>query len=129
MDYSTFERLIYGSSSANWISRSDMMILKTDLNISIRMRTESNDSKFEESWHQDLPDPHAYWIRYDLYYGSTLIQSESLVCVDGGRAEIPLPDRSTNPISITRKQYQFGKIVDKLKSLDEYLRRIGIQVL
>ena len=104
------------------------MIFKTDLDISIRTQNNDEVSDFEESWHKNLPDPKASRATYDLYYGATLIQSEILVCVDGGRAEIPLPDRSTNPITITRKQYNFAKIVDKQKTLDEYLGRLEIQI-
>lgn len=133
MDHSTFERLIYRSSRGNWIKNlyKDILTFKLDLNISIRAAEaqDNEDRKFEESWHLNLPDATAYKRVYDLYYGFSHIQSETIVYVDGGRAGIPLPDRSDTSISITRNQYNFGKIIDQSGTLDDYINRLGIQVM
>jgi hypothetical protein len=81
---------------------------------------------FKEDWANCHPDSRAtgYW--YELYYDGAFLDRIILVSVDGGRADIPPPDSKTG--KIRRYNYHIAKIHDTLGTLDEYIRRSGLEV-
>ena len=86
---------------------------------------------FRESWANRHPDPKAVGLWCDLYFGSTLIDRFILVGVDGVRALVPPPrDAGGMPggVKIQPLDYKVARIHDTLGTLDEYLRRSGLQV-
>nr|BFD58106.1 hypothetical protein CKG001_02130 [Bdellovibrio sp. CKG001] len=130
MNYTDFKRHIYGSSASDWLYDDDKGIytFKNDLNITIRADRSDIDRSFTEPWHQGLPDPTAYRTIYELYYGSSYVDYELVVNVDGGRASIPLPEEGYGNPWITTDQKAFGEIIDRLNTLSEYLRRCNVSV-
>ncbi len=91
----------------------------------------TQNDNFREPWANRHPDPHAYGLWCDLYFGQTLIRRFILVGVDGMRAMIP-PPRSADDVpggtEIQPYDYQVAKIQDTLGTLDEYIRRSGLHV-
>ncbi len=81
---------------------------------------------FNEKWAVRHPDPKATSYFYYLFYGSSVIDRQLLVSVDGGRATLPAPD--LRDMKISEYQYRFGKIFDPSKQYEDYLGRSGITV-
>jgi len=81
---------------------------------------------FREGWANRHPDRSAtgYW--YDLYYDGAFLDRIILVAVDGARAMIPPPDFKSGKIKIYN--YRVAQIHDSLNTLDEYIRRSGLDV-
>ena len=81
---------------------------------------------FAEDWATSYPSGKAtsYW--YELYYDGAFLDRFILVSVDGGRADMPLPDLQTKKISLL--YYHVAKIHDASGSLDDYIRRSGLSV-
>ncbi len=110
----------------NWAEEA---FLKEDPRLRIRMRWDDEGvhvKDFKEPWANKHPDPTAnsYW--YDLSYDGALIERFILVSVDGGRAELPLPDRST--LEVEPLIYKVAEVFDELNTLEEYMRRSGLSV-
>lgn len=82
--------------------------------------------EFVEDWANRHPDNHATSFWYELYYDGALLERYILVSIDGGRAELPLPERNTSVI--TKRNYHIGKIHDSNGTLDEYILRSGLEV-
>jgi len=81
---------------------------------------------FVEEWANCHPDKKAtsYW--HHLYYEGDLIKSFILVSVDGERASLPLPNLGSREKSILC--YRVAQIHDTLGTLDEYIKRSGLQL-
>ena len=110
----------------SWISE---VFLKEDPRLRFRAKfTEDGiqNEDFKDKWANRHPDPHAtgYW--YDLYYDGNLIERFLLVSVDGGRATLPAPDWQTG--KVTSMNYRVAQIHDTLGTLDEYIRRSGLDI-
>ena len=93
---------------------------KKNLNVRIQENLDRNDD-FDEPWVHNYPDSHAYKVNYDVYWNQSWVKTVTLVCVDGGRAIVPMPERS-NSTRISTSDYKFAKIVSP-DSLDEYIKR------
>ena len=103
--------------------------LKEDPRLRIRVRRDDagiHVKSFNESWAIKYPDPTAssYW--YDLYYDSALIDRLILVSIDGGQAELPMPDPTT--LEVDPLAYKVAQIFDKHNTLEEYMGRAGLSV-
>lgn len=72
---------------------------------------EPEENTFGEKWATGYPDSLAYKITCDVYYGETHIQERTLVCVDGFRAIMPMPDVKTFK-TVKRQDYSFACIVN-----------------
>lgn len=114
-----------------WVQTSwaEEAFLKEDPRLRIRVRWDDEGihvKGFVEPWANKHPDPSAnsYW--YDLTYDGALIERFILVSVDGARAELPLPDRNT--LEVEPLIYRVAQIFDGLNTLDEYMRRSGLNV-
>ncbi len=103
--------------------------LKEDPRLRIRVRWDDEGihvKGFIESWANRFPDPtaHSYW--YGLSYDGALIERFILVSVDGGRAELPLPNAGT--LMVKPLIFKVSQIFDELNTLDSYMNRTGLSV-
>ncbi|WP_100637288.1 hypothetical protein [Marinomonas sp. ef1] len=130
MTYDELMSIIDKSQKNDWIFSDERGIYtyKNDLNIRIeRADIDYDADRFSgEDWATRHPDPTAYREIYEIFYGTSFVKEIFMVSVDGHRATLPLPDRKT--LTITRQQYRFAQIVDQLGTLDEYMRRAGLEV-
>ena len=81
---------------------------------------------FQEAWANKFPDPKAIGHYYDVYYGNALLERVILVYVDGGRADLPLPNRST--LVTGAFTYAIARINDSMDTLEKYMQWAGISV-
>ncbi|EHR1005931.1 hypothetical protein Q9Y03_005130 [Vibrio harveyi] len=130
MNYSSLESILNSGDREDWLFNDERGIFtyKRDLNLRIERKEIDFDSdKFSgEDWATCHPDPTAYRMIYEVYYGSSFVDEKLLVAVDGFRAILPLPRINTNTIS--RQDYKFASIVDQLGTLDDYIRRARLEV-
>jgi len=123
--------IIINSDKDDWLHNETPVtnfVYKKDLNIYIIENSidHNNDKFIGEDWAVKHPDPNAYKVFYDIYYGSTFVMRKMLVSVDGHRATLPLPYLNSNIVK--KEDYQFAKIVDTLNSLDEYMKRANLKI-
>ena len=130
MKYPELLRIIRESDKEDWLFNDERGIYtyKGDLNIRIERRdSDLQGDKFTgEDWATNHPDPNAYRVIYELYYGSSFVEEKLLVSVDGHRATLPLPDIKTGEVD--PEDYHFAEIVDQLNNLSEYKKRSGLKV-
>ncbi len=101
--------------------------LKEDPRLRFRCRYDDegiHNKDFQEPWANKHPDRNAtsYW--YNLSYDGSLIDRYILVCIDGSRAILPLPDIST--LKVKSLPYKVAEIFDSLGSLEDYMGRAGL---
>ena len=68
---------------------------------------------FQEDWTARFANnennvSYTYWV----FYGSSPIERQTIVSVDGHQADIPLPDNTGETLTITSYQDNFGEIVN-----------------
>ena len=130
MTYDQLTNLIHESSKEDWLFSDERGIytFKKDLNLRIQRNPIDHDlDKFTgEEWATKHPDPVAYRVVYEIYYGASFVADVLMVSVDGHRATLPLPNRSTRKVS--SNDYRFAQIVDQLNTLDEYMKRAELEV-
>lgn len=80
-----------------------------------------------EDWTERHPDKHATMETFYIFYNASRIESFYLVCVDGGRATIPIPIKSGSNV-ISKRDYLMGRAVNHDRHMDEYIRRSGLVV-
>ena len=110
----------------NWAQEA---FLKEDPRLRIRVRSDDDglrDKDFNEPWIAAFSDTTAtsYW--FDLSYDSALIDRFTLVFVDGGKAELPVPDATT--LEVDPLDYTVAQIFDENDTLDEYMAKAGLSV-
>ena len=104
--------------------RLGVFTLKKNVNVYI-IQHEGNDQAYEEKWATSHPDPRAYIVDYEIYYGAALVEQFFLVAVDGVRALLPQPD--TNGM-VPRHKYELARAVDVQGSVDEYIGKSQVAV-
>lgn len=88
------------------------------------------EDEFQEPWTEAFADnennmSYTYWV----YYGASPVGSQTIVSVDGHRADIPLPDDMGDTLTITSYQDNFGEIVNHdLQTYRDYLGRAEIEI-
>jgi hypothetical protein len=131
MTYDQLLTTIRSTSPADWVYNDEQGVhtLRADLNVRIQRRRDDDaaEESFNEPWATGHPDPSASKMFYDIYYGSSLVDSFMLVSVDGHRADLPLPDPQTKK-TIARKDYELARAVDFMGTLDQYIQRSGLTV-
>jgi len=110
----------------NW---SEEAFLKEDPRLRIRVRWDDvgiHDKDLKEKWAKKHPDHsvNSYW--YDLSYDGALIDRFILVSVDGGQAELPMPDPVT--LEADPLTYKVAQIFDEHNTLEEYMGRAGLSI-
>ncbi len=126
-----FIKTTHPKTDWHWIktNRTEEAFLKDDPRLRIRVSWDDNGihtRDFSESWAIMQPDQTAisYW--YDLSYDRGLIDRFILVAVDGGQAELPLPDPATLEVELLA--YKVAQIFDEHDTLQEYMDRTGLHV-
>ncbi len=110
----------------NWAQEA---FLKEDPRLRIRVRSDEagiRDKDFSAPWMAAFSDATAtsYW--FDLSYDSALIDRFTLVFVDGGNAELPVPDATT--LEVDPLDYKVAQIFDENNTLQEYMAKAGLRV-
>ena len=110
----------------NWAQEA---FLKEDPRLRIRVRSDEagiRDKDFSAPWMAAFSDATAtsYW--FDLSYDSALIDRFTLVFVDGGNAELPVPDATT--LEVAPLDYKVAQIFDENNTLQEYMAKAGLRV-
>lgn len=110
----------------NWAQEA---FLKQDPRLCIRVRLDDvgiHDKEYIESWANKGPGltSTSYW--YDLSFDGALIERFTLVSLDDGKAELPLPDPGT--LEVDPLVYKVGQIFDEHNTLDEYMNKCGLRV-
>lgn len=111
---------IFSDKKGTYTYKQDLMlrIVRRDIDY-------DRDNFCGEPWANCHPDPSAYRVTYDVFYGESFICSEILVSVDGGRATLPMPEINTNLVD--QSSYHFAQIVEPDR-LDEYMERAKLKV-
>jgi len=125
--------IIHSDPKSDW-TRTDTVIsmnyaFKKDPNLRI-VHSYGDDGvhipDFQEQWANKFDSPKAASHFYGVYYGTALLEQAVLVMVDGGRADLPLPDRST--LVTDEFTYSIARIKDGMHTLDKYMKWAGISV-
>lgn len=112
-------------------TRQDMsgltIVYKDDVNLRIEHDYEADalNDNYVEDWANKHPDSKASSSSYRVYYGPSLVASVVLVCVDGGRASLPLPDLKT--MAPDEFEFRIAEIVS-FTDAHEYAKRSGFNL-
>lgn len=112
--------------STAWTSE---VFLKEDPGLRFRVEYMDNgiqNADYKDEWANRHPHPVAVGYWHDLYYDGNLIERFILVSVDGGRANLPPPNWQTGRINML--SYKVAQIHDLLGTLDDYIKRSGLDV-
>lgn len=130
MTYNELKEIISISRKEDWLFNDERGIYIYKNNLAVRIKRRDIDFDFDkfagEDWATQHPDPTAYRVVYEIYYGSSFIEEKLLVSVDGHRATLPLP--KVNTVLVSQADYHFASIIDQLNTLDEYMSRAGLEV-
>ena len=124
------KKILATSTENDWIvdDESGSFTYKHDLNLHIERADYETYRDFNEPWAKSHPDSEAMAVEYVVKYGSSFVDKQVLVSVDGHRATLPMP-KSRDDLRVTQSDVNFAKIVDVGRRIDEYLRRSKIQVV
>lgn len=127
MTYDDAMTMVANSTRQDWKHLADdsIWVFKGDVNLRIE-RDREFEGDFAEPWTKVFPDKSSSMIRYRVCYGASVIGLHSLVSVDGGRADLPLPTAGTT--SVRRDRYVVARIVDQQGDLDDYMQRAQLTV-
>lgn len=121
--------VVINSEMTDWDEDSElpMMYYVPDPKITIKWDRTEESEPFSEEWAVKHPDKNAKYAKYYVCYEDKTIKIVDMVWVDGGRALIPAPDRTTNHIS--RRDYLIGRLLNwDLGNYNGYIRRSGLIV-
>ncbi len=123
------ERVLAESSREDWVRTEELKncVYKKDVNLRIESDFDSAEP-FSESWATKLPDSNARTVEYTVWYGDTRVVRKTLVSVDGGRAELPMP-KSATELVVDSASVNFARVVTIIDTVDEYLGKCGISVV
>ena len=98
-----------------------------DPKITIKWDRAEEPEPFNEEWAVKHVDKNAKYAKHYVCYEDKTVKNIDMVWVDGGRALIPAPDRTTNHIS--RRSYLIGRLLNwDLDNYNGYIRRSGLIV-
>ena len=122
--------ILKNSTQNNWIvdDETGSFTYKDDLNLHIERAVFENYRDFNEPWAISHPDPKAVAVEYIVKYGSSFVDRQTLISVDGHRATLPMP-KSTEDLRVSASEVNFARIVDVGGRVDEYLQRSNIKVV
>lgn len=120
---------IFSSIPEDWASDEfrENFVYKHNILLTIH-EIESSKREFHEEWAERHPDNRAFCYKYIIKYNNNMITSILLVAVDGHRAYLPLPDRSTGKIQ--EKYLRFANIINPIpEDINyEYVYRAGLEI-
>lgn len=131
MKYKDVIEILRTSEPTDWLHDDQRGIYTFKDNLNLRIEKKEREmgerNKFEgEDWATKHPDPNAYRVICEVYYGASFIEERMLVAVDGYRAILPLPEFQKK--SIPKDDYRFARIIDQDRRIDEYIQRSGLEV-
>lgn len=121
--------VVINSEMHDWDEDSELPIMYyvPDPKLTIKWDRIEEPEPFNEEWAVKYPDKNAKYAKYYVCYDDKTIKIVDMVWVDGGRALIPAPDRTTNHIS--RGNYMIGRILNwDLDNYNGYIIRSGLIV-
>ena len=131
MNYEEIRNILATSTQDEWTvdDESGTFSYKADSNLQIIRAPYENQTDFHEEWATSHPDKSAKKVDYVVKYRDAVVRRESLISVDGHRAELPMPKSETD-LRVLENEVNFAKIVitggDRV---DEYLGRSGLHVV
>jgi hypothetical protein len=129
MRYEKLMEIICNSKAADWLYNDFKRTYtnRDDLNIRIEIRQPPEIKReVRAAWANKNWATTAEQCYYDIYYGTSIVESFSLVLVDGYKAALPFPGPDSK--SVPSKQYQLARCVDDLGMLDEYMEKAGFKI-
>lgn len=130
MTYEQLMMILQRALPADWLQHDELGIYtyRFDLNIRVeRQPALPDDSDYPESWACKFPGPKPRKIHYHLFYNQSLISPFTLLEIDGGKAQVPLPHHHIKLV-IDNNDYALARILDTENRLDEYLQQCGIKI-
>lgn len=129
MQLNDLKKVLATSSQDEWIvdDETGSFTYKNDLNLRIERAEFDTYENFSEPWANRHPDSSAQSIDYTVKYGSSFIERNKLVSVDGSRATLPMP-KSRDDLRVRPAEANFARIVDMGDRVDEYLQRSQIKI-
>lgn len=114
-------RKIMDSDLGDWNYKDEMgvCVFEPDLNLKIVREPFEKSRKFEEEWVENFPNPESETNHHIIYYNNTPIRKIGVVSVDGGRCNIPYPEKELNEekeivgLYLNEFKYKIGKIINK----------------
>jgi hypothetical protein len=99
--------------------------------VSITMAWGMADNKdFQEPWANGFPDKNASSAFVDIFYNNALVFRDTYVSVDGGRADLPIPN-TREDLTVSVDDYQLAKIVHEMTHaktpFEDYFVRAGLK--
>jgi hypothetical protein len=110
-------------------SHSEVAIFIPDISISLAFGLKRSD-KFQEKWANSFPDPDASSSYVDIFYNNALVFRTFYVVVDGGRAYLPVPHRTT--LDVPRRYYGFIQLINSIqgeRDYERYVKDAGMKVV
>ncbi|GAA1781628.1 hypothetical protein [Agromyces lapidis] len=129
-------------------SHGSKVVLRDDIDISIEWGFTWDDARDRGElwwpWAKSFPDPNAYTFWVDIFYRGALVDRNTLVSVDGGRAYLPVADavridggspmepaESTDAYDFYVDEWDYGlaRTVDGFghNEFDSYFARAGLK--
>jgi hypothetical protein len=129
--FARFQRLL--DSAADWVEirGEDYRYHRQFSEFTIRNGKDIN-LQFNETWTKKFPDPNASSYYKEVYYNGTLIERMVFVSCDGGRYQIPLPERDDNGRFIIARNSTAMRLALQLWQylpLEEAIARAGIELV
>ena len=129
MTYDELLETLHRSVSGDWLYHKQNGVFTFRHNLDVRVEKATfpkKDDSYKESWACRLSDSKARKVVYDLYFRNSVVERFTLISVDGGAAEIPVPKHGLGLV-ISSKDYAVAQVVNRKGQLDEYLDRCGIR--
>ena len=131
MTYEQLLHILQRAHPSDWLHQDKLGIYIYRYDVDIRVERQPplpDDEDYTESWACQFTDSKPKKIHYHLYYNQSLIEPFTLVEVDNGKAQVPLPHHHIKLV-IGIKDYALARIVDTQNSLDDYLQKCGIKIV
>ena len=138
MTYEELMEIICSSSAGDWLHLAEAGVhtFRHDLNIRIE-RIAGDDASavavsdearfaFSQSLKHQVFGTDSQPLYYQICYSSSAVERFVLVAVDGGNAQLPMPDSGTNVVAL--KDYQIAKAIDYLGTLDNYIKHANLTI-
>lgn len=131
MTYEQLLMILERAQPADWLQHSEQGLYTYRYDLEMRVEQQPalpDDGDYTESWACKFPGSKPRKIHYHLYYNQSLIAPFTLLEVDGGKVQLPLPHHHIKLV-IDSRDYALARIVDTENRLDDYLQRCGIKMV